>query len=53
MLGVGTRTPNDLVNSEFRGLPIYINAQIRCVHHCLKLTRTTERRTFYSIQNLV
>ena len=34
MLGVGMRTPNDIVNGELGRFPIYVNAQIRCVRYC-------------------
>ena len=44
MLGVGMRTPNDLINGELGRFPIYINAQIRCVRYWLKLTRMSEQR---------
>ena len=43
-LGVGMRTPNDLINGELGRFPIYINAQIRCVRYWLKLTRMSQQR---------
>ena len=42
MLGVGMRTPNDIVNGELGRFPIYINDNIRCVRYWLKFTRMNE-----------
>ena len=39
LLGVGMRTPNDLVSAEPGRYPIYVNAHTRYVRYWLKLTR--------------
>ena len=53
MLGVGMRTPNDLINGKLRRFPIYINAQIRCVRYWLKLTRMSEQRLPFKAYEIV
>ena len=52
MLGVGMRTPNDLINGELGRFPIYNNAQIRCVRYLLKLTQMSEQRLPFILCNL-
>ena len=42
LLGVGMRTPNDLVSAELGRYPIYINVPIRCVRYWVKLARMTK-----------
>ena len=38
------RTPNDLVYGEVGRFSIQINASVRCIRSCLKLTRIEEHR---------
>ena len=43
-LGIGTKTPNDLVYGELGRYPIYLNSIICCVRYWLKLVSMEERR---------
>ena len=53
MLGVGMRTPNDLINGELGRFSIYINAKIRCVRYWLKLTRMSEQRLLFKAYKIL
>ncbi len=43
-LGVGWRTPNDIVYGEFGRFPIYLNSYVKCIRYWLKLTRMEQSR---------
>ena len=43
-IGVGRRTPNDIVQGEFGRFPIYLNFYVKSIRYWLKLTRMEQNR---------
>ena len=43
-LGVGLRTPNDIIYGEFGRFPIYLNSYVKCIRYWLKLTRMEQSK---------
>ena len=52
LLGVGMRTPNDLLSTELGRYTIYITAHIRRVRYWLKLTRMDVNRLPFKAYNI-
>ena len=46
-LGVGKMTPHNMIHGDTARYPLYINAYVRAVRYCLKITRMNEKRLPY------